>query len=175
MHELARQMASKYHLVAVTQLEGHRPLESLSTHQGSNLHRHNATFHLRIRSHDDTPRNVSDWTIDLALNLDLVSSNFRFYSEGEGTTGYQHCYYHGVVRGLMESSVSLSTCGHGVKGFIFDGRDLYHLEHYGSEGEHFLYRSEDSLGVGGTCGVEGASDTPHGAQFGQELLRNKRG
>ena len=175
VHELARQMASKYNLVFVTQLEGTRPVESLSTHQGASLHKQNATFHLRISSHDDDFRNISDWTIDLELNLDLVGSNFRFYSEGEGTTGYQHCYYHGDIRGLMESRASLSTCGHGIKGFIFDGRDLYHLEHHGSEGDHFLYRSEDSLGVGGVCGVEGSSGVPHGVEFGQSLLRSKRG
>ena len=173
VHELAQQMSSKYNLVAVTQLEGNCPTDSLSTHQSSGIHKNNATFHLRIRNHDNAYKNASEWILDLKLNIELVVSNFRFYSsEGESSGLYQHCYYHGNVRGLLESSVSLSTCGHGIKGFIFDGTDLYHLEHYGSDGEHFLFRSEDMLGVGGTCGVEGGS---HGVEFGQNLLRNKRG
>ena len=181
IHELARQRASKYELVTVTQLEGNRPMKSLSTHTGSKLHNHRTTFHLKIGNHDKSAKNVTEWTIDLYLNLDLVSSNFKFYSTGtetfsnESRNSYEHCYYHGNIRGVLESSVSLSTCGGGVKGFIFDGRDLYHLESYGEEGEHFMYRSGDTLDENGVCGVEGVSHNSLGEDFGQSMLRRKRG
>ena len=180
IHELASQRASKYELITVTQLEGNRPMKSLSTHTGSKLHYHSTTFHLKIGNHDNIDKNATEWTVDLNLNLDLVSSNFKFYSTGskasstEYTNSYEHCYYHGNIRGLLESSVSLSTCGGGVKGFIFDGTDLYHLDSYGEEGGHFMYHSGDTLDENGMCGVEGDNSSSQ-SNFGQTILRQKRG
>ena len=177
IHELAKQRATKYELVTVTQLEGDRPMNSLSTQTDSKLHNHRTTFHLKIGNHDNNDKNATEWTVDLDLNIDLVSSNFKFFSTGPDSfsNSYEHCYYHGNIRGVLESSVSLSTCGSGVKGFIFDGRDLYHLESYGEEREHFLYHSGDSLDENGVCGVEGGSTIPQSKDFGETMLRRKRG
>ncbi|KAI6657017.1 hypothetical protein LOD99_11242 [Oopsacas minuta] len=178
VHELAKRRASKYELVSVTQLEGNQPMKSLSTHQGTSLHKHKTTFHLLIGNHDN--RNATEMTIDLELNFELIASNFRFYSTNnvtllhEVSSGYQHCYYHGVVRGVSGSRVSISTCKNGISGFIFDSTDLYQLEQYGDEGVHFMYLSEDAVGEGEVCGVAEDSPISHVNSFRQKLLRNRR-
>ena len=178
-HQFAKQRASKYRLTTVSQFtRNHIPIPTLSTKQDRNLHKEETTFHLRIHSNEEANDNT-EWLLDLSLNLDLVSSNFRFYADDVPHSNYEHCYYHGNIRGVLESSVSLSTCDNGLRGFVFDGSNLHHLDHVDEEGEHFLYRTEDSLGGMGTCEVEGV---PHeisgdvGKDFGQKLLkRNRRG
>ena len=85
IHELASQRASKYELITVTQLEGNRPMKSLSTHTGSKLHYHSTTFHLKIGNHDNIDKNATEWTVDLNLNLDLVTFHSRLGYHLNGT------------------------------------------------------------------------------------------
>uniref|UniRef100_A0A8C3F1Z3 Uncharacterized protein n=1 Tax=Chrysemys picta bellii TaxID=8478 RepID=A0A8C3F1Z3_CHRPI len=64
-----------------------------------------------------------------------------------------HCFYHGVVRGLEQSSVTLSTCK-GLRGLIVLSSNLsYILEPVpDSQDQHLIYRSEHLRLPRGTCG-----------------------
>ncbi|XP_029439307.1 disintegrin and metalloproteinase domain-containing protein 19 [Rhinatrema bivittatum] len=65
----------------------------------------------------------------------------------------EHCYYHGSVRGLQRSSVTLSTC-RGISGMILLTKNLsYIIEPFlGSQGPHLIYRSEHLKLPEGACG-----------------------
>ncbi|KAM9403737.1 LOW QUALITY PROTEIN: disintegrin and metalloproteinase domain-containing protein 22 [Salvelinus alpinus] len=60
--------------------------------------------------------------------------------------GGEHCYYQGIVRGIPESFVALSTC-HGLHGMFFDGNHTYMIEPGGKDrvsGDvqiHMIYKS----------------------------------
>ncbi|MBN3305622.1 ADA22 protein, partial [Amia calva] len=74
----------------------------------------------------------STFILDVALNHDLLSSNYveRHISEGGKqvvSKGGEHCYYQGKIRGVPESFVALSTC-HGLHGMFFDGNHTYMIE-----------------------------------------------
>ncbi|XP_030429038.1 disintegrin and metalloproteinase domain-containing protein 19 isoform X1 [Gopherus evgoodei] len=64
-----------------------------------------------------------------------------------------HCFYHGVVRGLEQSSVTLSACK-GLRGLIVLSSNLsYILEPVpDSQDQHLIYRSEHLRLPKGTCG-----------------------
>ncbi|XP_063542086.1 disintegrin and metalloproteinase domain-containing protein 33-like [Cydia strobilella] len=96
------------------------------------------------------------------------------------------CQYSGRVSGKPGSWVAVSTCD-GVKGVIYDGRQLRYIEpaHGAINGEHFLY-SHEHLTKKHRCGYESgskhnSSHNPHNSmlfQQGDELAgrsnRNKR-
>ncbi|KAJ8344694.1 hypothetical protein SKAU_G00288870 [Synaphobranchus kaupii] len=70
--------------------------------------------------------------LDLELNHNLLSSVYlerHFDSDGRPsqTTGGEHCYYHGRVRGVPGSWAALSTC-HGLRGMFSDGQFSYAIE-----------------------------------------------
>ncbi|KAJ6667843.1 hypothetical protein lerEdw1_016164 [Lerista edwardsae] len=64
-----------------------------------------------------------------------------------------HCFYHGIVRGMEDSSVALSTC-HGLRGLIILSNNLSYilepLPH--SQKQHLIYRSEHLKIPKGSCG-----------------------
>ncbi|KAJ7316543.1 hypothetical protein JRQ81_002705 [Phrynocephalus forsythii] len=64
-----------------------------------------------------------------------------------------HCFYHGVVRGMEDSSVALSTCN-GLRGLIILNNNLsYILEpHSHGKEQHLIYRSEHFKLPKGSCG-----------------------
>ncbi|CAM5170071.1 unnamed protein product [Natator depressus] len=64
-----------------------------------------------------------------------------------------HCFYHGVVRGMEQSSVTLSACK-GLRGLIVLSSNLsYILEPVpDSQDQHLIYRSEHLRLPKGTCG-----------------------
>ncbi|XP_060096226.1 disintegrin and metalloproteinase domain-containing protein 19 [Heteronotia binoei] len=66
-----------------------------------------------------------------------------------------HCFYHGVVRGMEDSSVALSACS-GLRGLIVLSNNLsYILEPLPHKQEqHLIYRSEHFKFPRGTCGSE---------------------
>ncbi|XP_053354528.1 disintegrin and metalloproteinase domain-containing protein 23 isoform X1 [Clarias gariepinus] len=70
----------------------------------------------------------STFTLDLALNNDLLSSNYvEIHYEKDKpvfSKGGEHCYYHGQVRGKDASHVALSTCN-GLHGMFDDGAFVY--------------------------------------------------
>ncbi|CAB1351883.1 unnamed protein product [Coregonus sp. 'balchen'] len=87
---------------------------------------------------------------------DQTSSKYEFVED--------HCFYHGHVRGHIDSWVALSTCS-GVRGLIaLNSNDTYYLEPI--RGLDFLHHSlvnaEDLPIRGGTCG--------HGHQTGHPNL-----
>uniref|UniRef100_A0A4W3I0H1 Disintegrin and metalloproteinase domain-containing protein 8 n=2 Tax=Callorhinchus milii TaxID=7868 RepID=A0A4W3I0H1_CALMI len=65
-----------------------------------------------------------------------------------------HCYYHGIIDGVNDSSVSMSTCS-GLRGVLMAGARVYLIEPLeGAEaGEHALYREEHLRVKRGTCGT----------------------
>ncbi|XP_062387304.1 disintegrin and metalloproteinase domain-containing protein 11-like isoform X2 [Sardina pilchardus] len=75
--------------------------------------------------------------LDLQLNHDLLSSDYVervFDEEGRSvqTTGGEHCYYHGNLRGVPQSWAALSTC-HGLQGMFSDGIASYGIEPVGNK------------------------------------------
>ncbi|KAF1382584.1 hypothetical protein PFLUV_G00145310 [Perca fluviatilis] len=73
----------------------------------------------------------SRFALDLALNTDLLSSDYVeiHYQAGKPvlSKGGEHCYYHGQVRGNDNSHVALSTCN-GLHGMFDDGVYVYLIE-----------------------------------------------
>ncbi|XP_059198558.1 disintegrin and metalloproteinase domain-containing protein 23 isoform X3 [Centropristis striata] len=73
----------------------------------------------------------SRFVLDLALNTDLLSSDYVeiHYEAGKPvlSKGGEHCYYHGQVRGNDNSHVALSTCN-GLHGMFDDGVYVYLIE-----------------------------------------------
>ncbi|XP_072522708.1 disintegrin and metalloproteinase domain-containing protein 11 isoform X2 [Salminus brasiliensis] len=70
--------------------------------------------------------------LDLELNHDLLSSDYverNFEEDGtpSQTQGGEHCYYHGVLRGVKGSWAALSTC-HGLWGVFSDGNFSYGIQ-----------------------------------------------
>ncbi|XP_048407157.1 disintegrin and metalloproteinase domain-containing protein 9 [Stegostoma tigrinum] len=70
-----------------------------------------------------------------------------------------HCYFHGIVEGVMDSKVVLSTCS-GVRGIILIGERSFGIEPLENSFtfEHLIYRLEDVQTEPFVCGV------PHHSQ-----------
>lgn len=71
-----------------------------------------------------------------------------------------HCFYHGTVRKVDESSVTLSTC-RGIRGLIIVRSNLsYIIEPVpNSDNQHRIYRSEHLKLPPGNCGFEHSRPT----------------
>uniref|UniRef100_A0A7M4F431 ADAM metallopeptidase domain 19 n=1 Tax=Crocodylus porosus TaxID=8502 RepID=A0A7M4F431_CROPO len=71
-----------------------------------------------------------------------------------------HCFYHGAVRGVGQSSVALSTCT-GLRGLIVLSPDLsYVIEPIPeSREQHWVYRLEHLKVPPGSCGYQHAEPT----------------
>ncbi|XP_053732578.1 disintegrin and metalloproteinase domain-containing protein 23 isoform X2 [Synchiropus splendidus] len=71
------------------------------------------------------------FVLDLTLNNDLLSSDYvEIHYEGGKpvlSKGGEHCYYHGQVRGNLDSHAALSTCN-GLHGMFDDGVHVYLIE-----------------------------------------------
>ncbi|KAL7869904.1 hypothetical protein AOLI_G00138920 [Acnodon oligacanthus] len=90
--------------------------------------------------------------LDLELNHDLLSSDYVERHFGDDGTpsqnqGGEHCYYHGVLRGLKGSWAALSTC-HGLWGMFSDGNFSYGIEpvqnsDMQAQNVHVVYRMPD--------------------------------
>ncbi|XP_069741374.1 disintegrin and metalloproteinase domain-containing protein 8a isoform X2 [Narcine bancroftii] len=100
-----------------------------------------------------------EFILNLERNGDLL---VRHYSEtlylDNGTEVVDspqlqdHCYYHGVIEGIKDSSVSVSTCT-GLRGIFTAGPTVYLIEPLeGSQaGEHAVYRQEHLKFKCGSC------------------------
>ncbi|KAM3592181.1 uncharacterized protein V6R79_014109 [Siganus canaliculatus] len=88
-------------------------------------------------------------TLQLEKNRDLVGSDFTetHYSDDGSrvTTSPQTelCFYHGRVRGLKDSAVSVGVCS-GISGFVRARRQVYFIEplERSDDGDHAVYRRE---------------------------------
>ncbi|XP_064878049.1 disintegrin and metalloproteinase domain-containing protein 33 [Oncorhynchus nerka] len=115
--------------------------------------------------------NNLELVLQVERNQELLGPDFTetHYSEdGQpvtvATNYSDHCFYHGHVRGHMDSWAALSTCS-GVRGLIaLNSNDTYYLEPIrGLDSRHHSLVSADDLPIrGGTCG--------HGHQTGHPNL-----
>ncbi|XP_011304121.1 disintegrin and metalloproteinase domain-containing protein 28 [Fopius arisanus] len=106
-------------------------------------------------------------TIDLRLNIDLISSGYRQvhqldgHSKTEVPETVELCHYHGSIRGIRSSWVAVSTC-RGLRGVIYTGKTLHHIhpEEDSLSSLHYLYSHSDLIS-NKTCGTPGvAHDFP---------------
>ncbi|XP_072523502.1 zinc metalloproteinase-disintegrin-like ohanin [Salminus brasiliensis] len=90
-------------------------------------------------------------TIHLEKNRLLVGHNYTeiYYKEDGSTVNtsprlQDHCYYHGHIDGMEDSSVSVGVCS-GMRGFVRAEQQLYLIEPLSDsiEGDHALYKQED--------------------------------
>ena len=56
----------------------------------------------------------------------------------------QLCHYNGKLRGISNSWAALSTCGTGIDGVMYDGKELHFIENL-SKGVHYHYKSSDHI------------------------------
>ena len=56
----------------------------------------------------------------------------------------QLCHYNGKLRGISNSWAALSTCGTGIDGVMYDGKELHFIENL-SRGVHYHYKSSDHI------------------------------
>ncbi|KAM6896866.1 zinc metalloproteinase-disintegrin-like 2d [Xenentodon cancila] len=70
-------------------------------------------------------------------------SSVRLSSPTAGVSSQEHCFYHGHVEGVADSSVSVGICS-GIRGFLRARRQVYLIEPLGQsdEEEHAVYRQE---------------------------------
>ncbi|NXG24740.1 ADAM9 protein, partial [Grallaria varia] len=107
--------------------------------------------------------NTSNGTYLLKLkkNKKLVSEDFMLFTYGENgkleatqSKTETHCYYHGIVEGIADSTVALSTCD-GLRGILYIGGKWYGMEplNTSSTFEHVFYELEDKQNIPFHCGV----------------------
>ncbi|XP_012672793.2 disintegrin and metalloproteinase domain-containing protein 8 isoform X2 [Clupea harengus] len=91
-------------------------------------------------------------TVHLEKNRLLIGKNYtETYYRQDGTPvitfpnyeSQDHCYYHGHIRGLDDSSVSVGVCS-GISGFLRAKQQVYLIEPLGesTEGDHAVYKPE---------------------------------
>ncbi|CAI5774925.1 and metalloproteinase domain-containing 9-like [Podarcis lilfordi] len=99
--------------------------------------------------------------LKLKKNKNLIGENFILYTyrkdgklEATPFKAKAHCYYRGVVEGIEDSLLALSTCD-GLRGMLHIGSKRYGLEPVnGSDRfEHFFYALENSPHEPFSCGV----------------------
>ncbi|XP_015217483.1 disintegrin and metalloproteinase domain-containing protein 11 isoform X2 [Lepisosteus oculatus] len=125
--------------------------------------------------------------LDLELNHNLLSSKYverQFDKDGRPTqtTGGEHCYYHGRIRGVPGSYAAVSTC-HGLHGLFFDGNFSYGIEPAAGDSSqgsdaHVVYRmpgEELPMPCPG-CSVSSSSEMSRPEQLtpSRTLRRSKR-
>ncbi|KAM6471445.1 disintegrin and metalloproteinase domain-containing protein 19 isoform 1-T1 [Liasis olivaceus] len=103
-----------------------------------------------------------NFIVDVEKNEDLFAPDYtetHYTKIGTAQTislnKTDHCFYHGRVRGIHQSSVVLSTC-RGLRGLIVISNNFsYVLEPLpDSQEQHIIYRSEHLKVPHGNCGSE---------------------
>ncbi|XP_017539884.1 disintegrin and metalloproteinase domain-containing protein 8 [Pygocentrus nattereri] len=89
--------------------------------------------------------------LHLEKNRFLVGLNYTeiyYKQDGSIVNAYprleDHCYYHGRIDGMEDSSVSVGVCS-GMRGFVRAEQQLYLIEPLSdsTEGDHAFYKQED--------------------------------
>ncbi|KAM9425807.1 zinc metalloproteinase-disintegrin-like jararhagin [Pholidichthys leucotaenia] len=88
-------------------------------------------------------------TIHLEKNRNLIGRDYTetYYTEdGKRVTAspsQDHCYYHGHIEGMEDSSVSVGICS-GISGFLRARQQVYLIEPLGQtdSGDHAIYKRE---------------------------------
>ncbi|KAK1794211.1 hypothetical protein P4O66_010727, partial [Electrophorus voltai] len=92
----------------------------------------------------------SNYTVNLEKNRFLLGPNYTeiyYRVDGSPVSTYprlkDHCYYHGHIHGMEDSSVSVGVCS-GLRGFLRAEKQVYLIEPLGedTEGDHALYKQE---------------------------------
>ncbi|XP_061723377.1 uncharacterized protein LOC133529636 isoform X2 [Cydia pomonella] len=118
--------------------------------------------------------------LDLRLNEALVPQGHSLSYQQNGRTkvhvpekeDLDICQYSGRVRGKPGSWAAVSTC-HGVKGVLYDGRQLRYIEPAHDNdinADHFLY-SHEHLAKEHRCGYEGG--TTHNSSYDPMLFQQR--
>ncbi|GAB1860163.1 ADAM 12 [Camponotus japonicus] len=121
--------------------------------------------------------------LDLRLNTDLIPVGYQERHQHRGTykvhtpSKVELCHYQGSVRDVPDSWVALSTC-RGLRGVIFDGENLHHIqpEDESLDSSHYLYKHSDLI-ANNTCGYEGTPPhhvLPRDYRETERLSRHKR-
>ncbi|XP_071266504.1 disintegrin and metalloproteinase domain-containing protein 8-like isoform X1 [Salvelinus alpinus] len=99
-------------------------------------------------------------TIHLDKNRQLIGRHYtetNYSEDGKRVTTFpnyeDHCYYHGHIQGIEDSSVSVGICS-GISGFVRAEQKVYLIEPLGdsADGEHALYRQEHLRANRASCG-----------------------
>ncbi|XP_035590925.1 disintegrin and metalloproteinase domain-containing protein 8-like isoform X1 [Oncorhynchus keta] len=99
-------------------------------------------------------------TIHLDKNRQLIGRHYtetNYSEDGKRVTTFpnyeDHCYYHGHIQGIEDSSVSVGICS-GISGFVRAEQKVYLIEPLGdsADGEHALYRQEHLRTNKASCG-----------------------
>ncbi|XP_053554624.1 disintegrin and metalloproteinase domain-containing protein 23 [Bombina bombina] len=116
-------------LVYYLNKESESPYHVLDT-RARDQQKHNKVVHLAQTSFQIEAFGRK-FVLDLMLNNDLLSSDYTEieYKEGKPkvTKGGEHCYYHGEIRGILNSKAAISTCN-GLHGMFDDGKYIYTIE-----------------------------------------------
>uniref|UniRef100_H3D2R3 ADAM metallopeptidase domain 8 n=1 Tax=Tetraodon nigroviridis TaxID=99883 RepID=H3D2R3_TETNG len=111
-------------------------------------------------------------TIHLEKNRGLLGMGYtetHYAEDGRRVTSLpeeEHCYYHGYVEGMEDSSVSVGLCS-GISGFLRTQQQVYVIEplRRSDQGEHAVFRREQ-LKVSGTPGCGLTLGTAYDAERG---------
>ncbi|KAJ8418194.1 hypothetical protein AAFF_G00139030 [Aldrovandia affinis] len=102
----------------------------------------------------------NNFTVHLEKNRLLIGKHYtetHYLEDGTEVTtspNYEdHCYYHGHIQGVEDSSVSVGLCS-GMRGFLRAEQQVYLIEPLdeSSEGDHAVYRQEHLRGKRTACG-----------------------
>ncbi|XP_038590920.1 zinc metalloproteinase-disintegrin-like atrase-A [Micropterus salmoides] len=88
-------------------------------------------------------------TMYLEKNKNLIGRGYtetHYSDDGKRVTtspNEEHCYYHGHIEGVRDSSVSVGICS-GISGFVRAQQQVYLIEPLGQsdDGDHAVYRHE---------------------------------
>ncbi|XP_076856139.1 disintegrin and metalloproteinase domain-containing protein 8 isoform X2 [Brachyhypopomus gauderio] len=117
-----------------------------------------AQFHMDSYSQEKYPEELryqlnfggNNHTIHLEKNRLLLGPNYTeiyYRADGSPVSTYpslkDHCYYHGHILGMKDSSASVGVCS-GMRGFVRAEKQVYLIEPIGdnTEGDHALYKQE---------------------------------
>ncbi|XP_053496306.1 zinc metalloproteinase/disintegrin-like HR1a [Ictalurus furcatus] len=124
----------------------------------SEHHKHVSKQALESNKHEKYPEkllyqlffNGNNHTVHLQKNRFLIGPNYtEIRYEADGSTVItspkldHHCYYHGHIDGIEDSSVSVGVCS-GMRGFIRVEKQMYLIEPLSdnNEGDHAFYKQE---------------------------------
>ncbi|XP_068625731.1 uncharacterized protein Meltrin [Battus philenor] len=147
---------SRHRLVQPVVHHGRTKREITSTRDTTGVHHPEVTVKVDVDG--------EEYVLDLRLNEDLVTDNHILSYQKNGKTVLHKpnieeldlCQYSGKVKDKENSWVALSTC-HGVRGVIYDGKEMRYIEPAEDGGfgsQHYLYDHANLRAVH-RCGYDG--------------------
>ncbi|XP_062381668.1 zinc metalloproteinase-disintegrin-like protein H4 subunit A isoform X2 [Sardina pilchardus] len=105
-------------------------------------------------------------TVKLEKNRLLIGNNYsetHYNQDGTRVTTFpdfkDHCYYHGHIQGLEDSSVSVGVCK-GISGFLRAAQQVYLIDPLedSPEGDHAIYKPQHMRGRTAKCGLTNTTE-----------------